>query len=220
MPDNSNYPDERTPVPPSYSEFEEAMLEWADFMGERHGWFDFDPMQNYDFMAHTPAHIDPQLDRQQHPLNSPTAHAGRSSQVRERAGSTRNLRRQHYPSAGHVPGQQSPGAQVTSPRSRHTARPAFAAEHRDRCSCPPFCIPRSSFTANGKGRAGSTPSPVQCNWRGCGTRPTFNRPLDLWRHIKSLHLWPGSYRCPDEGCGELFNRNDNRHDHAMRMHRQ
>ncbi|PYH83336.1 hypothetical protein BO82DRAFT_400727 [Aspergillus uvarum CBS 121591] len=190
MPDTPNFPDENDPTP--YSEFEEAMLEWADFMEERHGWFNFDPMQNFDSMAQTPTHIDLQLDGQQHPQISPTAHAGRSPQVRERARSIRSLRRQHYPSAVRVPGQQLPGAQDVSPRSRNTARPALAAEHRD--------------------------SPVQCDWRGCGTRPTFKRTADLWRHIKSLHLWPGSYVCPDEGCRDRFNRDDNRHDHAMRMH--
>ncbi|PYI27270.1 hypothetical protein BP00DRAFT_498175 [Aspergillus indologenus CBS 114.80] len=120
MPGTPNFPDENNPTPASYSEFEEAMLEWADFMEERHGWFDIDPMQNFDFMAHTPTHIDPQLDGQQHRQISPTAHAGRSPPARERARSTRSLRRQHYPSAGRGPAPCNATGGVAAPAQPST----------------------------------------------------------------------------------------------------
>ncbi|RAH81976.1 hypothetical protein BO86DRAFT_389223 [Aspergillus japonicus CBS 114.51] len=110
-----------------------------------------------------------------------------------------SVRQQHDPSSAHVPCQQLSSGQTLVPsRSRNTTPAGPATKRRD--------------------RSASTARIFQCNWAGCDTRPTFNRPADLWRHIKHLHLSPGSHVCLIDGCGRSFNRNDNLTEHALRVH--
>ncbi|CEN62296.1 hypothetical protein ASPCAL08933 [Aspergillus calidoustus] len=52
------------------------------------------------------------------------------------------------------------------------------------------------------------PEGLQCKWEGCRARTTFRRANDLIRHIRTIHVAPHEYRCPVEGCGMAFGRED------------
>ncbi|RAK96519.1 C2H2-type zinc finger protein [Aspergillus ibericus CBS 121593] len=56
---------------------------------------------------------------------------------------------------------------------------------------------------------------LRCEWRGCTYRNTFNRPADLIRHVRNLHVAPRSFAC--YMCGRRFNQAYNLRNH-MRVH--
>ncbi|RAK97360.1 uncharacterized protein BO80DRAFT_194329 [Aspergillus ibericus CBS 121593] len=70
----------------------------------------------------------------------------------------------------------------------------------------------TSHTAN---RRAST---LTCGWNGCTYIRPFNRPADLLRHIKNIHVSPQSYPCWVPGCHRIFNRKDNLVEHLCRFH--
>ncbi|KAL4914425.1 hypothetical protein BDW62DRAFT_190313 [Aspergillus aurantiobrunneus] len=55
-----------------------------------------------------------------------------------------------------------------------------------------------------------------CEWKGCESTRKFKRPHDLERHVKTQHIFPGSYKCPE--CPKTFNRRDNCEEHRRRRH--
>lgn len=66
------------------------------------------------------------------------------------------------------------------------------------------------------------PAPLRfsksCKWEGCQYPRPFGRDADLVRHLKSVHINPGAYICPDLGCGKPFSRKDNLDAHRQRVH--
>ncbi|KAH8700485.1 hypothetical protein BGW36DRAFT_374239 [Talaromyces proteolyticus] len=60
---------------------------------------------------------------------------------------------------------------------------------------------------------------MECKWEGCKYNGHFARTVDLERHVKSVHISPGSYQCPAEGCCKFFNRKDNCNAHFNRRHK-
>ncbi|RAH73795.1 uncharacterized protein BO66DRAFT_388477 [Aspergillus aculeatinus CBS 121060] len=182
-------------------------------------------MQGFDPVAQFTTYIDAQPNNQRHPLFIPTPSPRLYSPARQDFGRTTPVmastlpfidssapglgtvrlppldsspHQQHEPPFVHVPGQQLSSGQTLPSRSRNTPRTGLATEHRDRTA--------------------STIGIFQCDWKGCDARPTFHRSADLWRHIKHLHLSPGSHVCLIDGCGRSFNRNDNLTEHALRVH--
>ncbi|KAJ5618663.1 hypothetical protein N7528_006774 [Penicillium herquei] len=57
-----------------------------------------------------------------------------------------------------------------------------------------------------------------CDWPGCQYRGSFGRNTELQRHIKNLHVLPGSYKCPVPGCRVSCNRDDNLKSHQRNVH--
>ncbi|KAE8141279.1 hypothetical protein BDV38DRAFT_237655 [Aspergillus pseudotamarii] len=58
----------------------------------------------------------------------------------------------------------------------------------------------------------------RCEWRACKYPGEFSREAELMRHIRSKHVCPGLYECPEENCRRMFNRKDNMMEHFRRMH--
>ncbi|PYI09415.1 hypothetical protein BO78DRAFT_415692 [Aspergillus sclerotiicarbonarius CBS 121057] len=61
-------------------------------------------------------------------------------------------------------------------------------------------------------------APLQCGWAGCTNSKSFNRPADLLRHVRNLHVTPNAYVCRVNNCGRAFNRKDNLMEHIARVH--
>jgi hypothetical protein len=59
-----------------------------------------------------------------------------------------------------------------------------------------------------------------CKWEGCKYEGSFRRVADLLRHIRTVHISPGSYTCPVAGCLKSFNRRDNLEAHVQRIHKK
>lgn len=59
-----------------------------------------------------------------------------------------------------------------------------------------------------------------CKWEGCKYEGSFHRVADLLRHIRTVHISPGSYTCPVAGCLKSFNRRDNLEAHVQRIHKK
>ncbi|KAE8313059.1 hypothetical protein BDV41DRAFT_269356 [Aspergillus transmontanensis] len=70
-------------------------------------------------------------------------------------------------------------------------------------------IPKSSVTRTGLYR---------CEWRACKYPGVFSREAELMRHIRSKHVCPGLYKCPEENRRRSFNRKDNMMEHLRRKH--
>ncbi|PWY69657.1 hypothetical protein BO94DRAFT_590440 [Aspergillus sclerotioniger CBS 115572] len=62
-------------------------------------------------------------------------------------------------------------------------------------------------------------SRLRCEWKGCNYRNSFNRPTDLIRHVKTIHILPHSFTCDVPGCDKTFSRKDNFMEHKLRVHR-
>jgi hypothetical protein len=60
--------------------------------------------------------------------------------------------------------------------------------------------------------------PKTCKWEGCKHTRSFSREADLVRHIKTVHISPGSYICPEVGCRKACSRKDNLEAHRQRVH--
>ncbi|RAK96518.1 uncharacterized protein BO80DRAFT_449248 [Aspergillus ibericus CBS 121593] len=68
--------------------------------------------------------------------------------------------------------------------------------------------------------APATPHPpwnnLRCGWAGCAYTGSFTREADLWRHIRNLHVAPGSFPCFI--CGQTFNQLYNQRSHMRARH--
>ncbi|KAL4883982.1 hypothetical protein BJY04DRAFT_183708 [Aspergillus karnatakaensis] len=58
----------------------------------------------------------------------------------------------------------------------------------------------------------------QCKWEGCTRTHYFRRETDLWRHIRTIHVAPGAFRCVVGNCGKVFGRKDHFQQHVKRRH--
>lgn len=67
-----------------------------------------------------------------------------------------------------------------------------------------------------KGNAG--PEILRCQWEGCQYNGTFGRQTELMRHVETQHVSPKAYRCLFPGCTRKYNRVDNLHAHARKVH--
>ncbi|PYI09424.1 hypothetical protein BO78DRAFT_38651 [Aspergillus sclerotiicarbonarius CBS 121057] len=66
---------------------------------------------------------------------------------------------------------------------------------------------------------GAPPQPItrlRCRRMGCTSTSSFTREADLWRHIRNLHVTPGSYPCLI--CGRRFNQEYNQRNHMRTRH--
>ncbi|OOQ83561.1 hypothetical protein PEBR_35500 [Penicillium brasilianum] len=59
--------------------------------------------------------------------------------------------------------------------------------------------------------------PLMCNSPGCKDPGPFSRKGSLVRHIRSLHINPRAFKCPQ--CTRAFNRKDNLDQHLGSVHR-
>ncbi|KAJ5173653.1 Zinc finger C2H2 [Penicillium coprophilum] len=62
-------------------------------------------------------------------------------------------------------------------------------------------------------------SPLKCNWKHCEYSGGFSQMGALLRHIKTKHISPGLYECPEGDCRKSFNRKDNLTAHIRNVHR-
>ena len=62
------------------------------------------------------------------------------------------------------------------------------------------------------------PPRFSCKWEGCQYPRPFGREADLVRHLKTVHINPGAYICPELGCGKPCSRKDNLEAHRQRVH--
>ncbi|PYH90950.1 hypothetical protein BO71DRAFT_401796 [Aspergillus ellipticus CBS 707.79] len=59
---------------------------------------------------------------------------------------------------------------------------------------------------------------LKCEWKNCKYTHTFNRPAELLRHVKTIHISPQSHMCRYRGCSRTFNRKDKLGEHMLRAH--
>lgn len=57
-----------------------------------------------------------------------------------------------------------------------------------------------------------------CKWEGCKYARSFGREAELLRHVKTVHLSPSAYFCPELGCSKSCSRKDNLEAHRRRAH--
>ncbi|OGM49576.1 hypothetical protein ABOM_001656 [Aspergillus bombycis] len=60
---------------------------------------------------------------------------------------------------------------------------------------------------------------LRCEWEGCKNSRQFNRPAELRRHVRTIHVFPKAYECTYAGCRQLFNRKDNLKEHMIKRHK-
>ncbi|KAL4928146.1 uncharacterized protein BDV17DRAFT_264895 [Aspergillus undulatus] len=58
----------------------------------------------------------------------------------------------------------------------------------------------------------------RCRWEGCQSSTLFRRETDLLRHIKTIHISPEAYPCPEANCDRVFGRKDHVAQHMKRRH--
>ncbi|KGO49076.1 Zinc finger, C2H2 [Penicillium expansum] len=63
-------------------------------------------------------------------------------------------------------------------------------------------------------------SPLKCKWKHCEYSGGFSQMGALLRHIKTKHISPGLYECPEGECRKSFNRKDNLVAHIRNVHRE
>ncbi|KAL3440149.1 hypothetical protein BJX65DRAFT_291024 [Aspergillus insuetus] len=56
----------------------------------------------------------------------------------------------------------------------------------------------------------------QCKWAGCRSSRNFRREGDLIRHLRTIHISPTAFVCPD--CQRSFGRRDHLNEHVKRRH--
>ncbi|KAL4913339.1 hypothetical protein BDW62DRAFT_167153 [Aspergillus aurantiobrunneus] len=107
-----------------------------------------------------------------------------------------DLRMYQHPMS-RTPSSQGPRYALSVPSPRH-ARPAL-----------------TGLTANV-----SSPhdTPLLCKWDGCESTTYFRREADLWRHIRTIHISPRAYPCPEKKCLRAFGRKDHLDQHTRRRH--
>ncbi|RAK97359.1 uncharacterized protein BO80DRAFT_194322 [Aspergillus ibericus CBS 121593] len=59
---------------------------------------------------------------------------------------------------------------------------------------------------------------LRCEWKDCTYKNGFNRPADLLRHVKTMHVTPQSFKCDFPGCKRTFSRKDNLRGHQLHVH--
>ncbi|OJI99705.1 hypothetical protein ASPVEDRAFT_70037 [Aspergillus versicolor CBS 583.65] len=59
---------------------------------------------------------------------------------------------------------------------------------------------------------------LQCRWEDCTRKTCFRREADLMRHIRTVHVSPNAYVCPERNCGRPFGRKDHLGQHRKRRH--
>jgi hypothetical protein len=62
-------------------------------------------------------------------------------------------------------------------------------------------------------------TPQQCQWKNCSSSTIFQREGDLVRHLKTIHISPNAFPCPEPDCTRAFGRNDHLKNHLKTMHR-
>ncbi|KAL2826583.1 hypothetical protein BJY01DRAFT_229612 [Aspergillus pseudoustus] len=61
---------------------------------------------------------------------------------------------------------------------------------------------------------------LQCRWEGCNSSTIFRREADILRHLKTIHVSPKAYPCPEWGCNKAFGRKDHLRAHRRKCHGQ
>lgn len=64
----------------------------------------------------------------------------------------------------------------------------------------------------------TNPGPFQCLWPGCTHVGPFLRESTLLRHIKTMHISPGAYKCSI--CAYANGRKDKVHEHVRLVHKR
>ncbi|KAL2801974.1 hypothetical protein BJX63DRAFT_139377 [Aspergillus granulosus] len=59
---------------------------------------------------------------------------------------------------------------------------------------------------------------LQCRWEDCSSSTTFRREADLLRHLKTVHVSPKAFPCPELGCNKAFGRTDHLRAHRRNCH--
>ncbi|KAL2785417.1 hypothetical protein BJX66DRAFT_314935 [Aspergillus keveii] len=75
----------------------------------------------------------------------------------------------------------------------------------------------SSFTTTSTSAQGLF-TPQQCQWKNCSSSTVFQREGDLIRHLKTIHISPNAFPCPEPECPRAFGRNDHLKNHMRTMH--
>ncbi|KAJ5201135.1 hypothetical protein N7449_005938 [Penicillium cf. viridicatum] len=77
----------------------------------------------------------------------------------------------------------------------------------------------TSYGKVSMGVKSSRGSPLKCKWKHCEYSGGFSQMGALLRHIKTKHISPGLYECPEGECRRSFNRKDNLIAHIRNVHR-
>ncbi|KAJ5505022.1 Zinc finger C2H2 [Penicillium fimorum] len=77
----------------------------------------------------------------------------------------------------------------------------------------------TSYGKVSMGVKSSRGSPLKCKWKHCEYSGGFSQMGALLRHIKTKHISPGLYECPEGECRKSFNRKDNLTAHIRNVHR-
>ncbi|CEL08202.1 hypothetical protein ASPCAL11353 [Aspergillus calidoustus] len=62
------------------------------------------------------------------------------------------------------------------------------------------------------------PDSFRCKWAGCRSSRQFHRVGDLIRHLRTIHISPTAFTCPETDCGKSFGRRDHLSEHVKRRH--
>ncbi|KAJ5726843.1 hypothetical protein N7493_005870 [Penicillium malachiteum] len=81
-----------------------------------------------------------------------------------------------------------------------------------------ICMTAEPNTKSPQTKEKSRTARFQCDWPGCQYSGSFGRNTELQRHIKTLHVLPGSFKCPVSGCCVSCNREDNLKSHQRNVH--
>ncbi|KAJ5437527.1 Zinc finger C2H2 [Penicillium cf. griseofulvum] len=76
----------------------------------------------------------------------------------------------------------------------------------------------TSYGKVSMGVKSSRGSPLKCKWKHCEYSGGFSQMGALLRHIKTKHISPGLYECPEGECRKSFNRKDNLTAHIRNVH--
>ncbi|KAJ5699410.1 hypothetical protein N7536_002423 [Penicillium majusculum] len=77
----------------------------------------------------------------------------------------------------------------------------------------------TSYGKVSMGVKSSRGTPLKCKWKHCEYSGGFSQMGALLRHIKTKHISPGLYECPEGECRKSFNRKDNLIAHIRNVHR-
>ncbi|KAL2835417.1 hypothetical protein BJY01DRAFT_223687 [Aspergillus pseudoustus] len=132
-----------------------------------------------------------------------------------------------YPDLGNI-SQPLPFEQITD-SNMFTPLELFlqcSTQPNSNRSIPAGETPRST-SAPGTQRMRTPLSPLhavqnrsfECKWRGCKSSRPFRRETDLIRHLRTIHISPAAFVCPEGSCGKPFGRRDHLMEHLKRRHR-
>lgn len=80
-------------------------------------------------------------------------------------------------------------------------------------------IDTQSHKSRGVHPSRDKPELPECMWKCCTyNKRTFRRLPDLERHVNKMHIEPGMYPCPADGCGRVYNRSDTLNNHYKSNH--